>query len=391
MVFSILFSNTWVVQAHDIKTSIATEVLDLYAASMVTGKIDTYNDVFVASDEKDSFLSFMEWRVAIMDILDVGYSDFEYTINNIEVSSEGDNVVLLINFNETHNYINGVGTGSSVGLVLGVEIDDLKEDYKIINIYLVNDEFYDYFVQQTQASTQGNADARTGQNVLDTMIKQLYDLKAEMDTVQLEQSECQKEETIDTIVPFASGYSYSGSRGAAYANKYVETANSYFYHAGVDCTNFVSQCIWAAYGGWSSSMSNATMASNISNKVRMTSTWYAGSGGGSSAWENVDGLWNYAVGNTGNGPKAYGYNDGGYYSDILPIDMCVGDVLQKSSDGSDYSHSMYIISTPGGSDPSYSEIVIAQHTGNTTKTVAEVLVTTTYLRHMQFKYATFNS
>ncbi len=89
--------------------------------------------------------------------------------------------------------------------------------------------------------------------------------------------------------------------------------------------------------------------------------------------------------------KAYGHNNGGHYSDILPIDMCVGDVLQKSSDGIDYGHSMYIISTPGGSNPSYSEIVIAQHTSNLTKTVAEVIVTTTYMRHMQFMYNTFDS
>ena len=138
-------------------------------------------------------------------------------------------------------------------------------------------------------------------------------------------------------------------------------------------------------------MSNATMVNNISNKVRMTSTWYAGSGGGSSAWENVDSLWNYVVGNTGKGPKAYGHNNGSHYSGILPIDMCVGDVLQKSSNGSDYTHSMYVISNPGGSNPSYSEIVIAQHSGNMTKTVAEVLVTTTYMRHMQFMYNSFDS
>lgn len=67
LVFGIFFSNTKIVQAYDIKTNIAMEVLDLYAN-----------------------FSFMEWRVAIMDILDVGYSDFEYTINNIEIESKVD-------------------------------------------------------------------------------------------------------------------------------------------------------------------------------------------------------------------------------------------------------------------------------------------------------------
>ena len=97
------------------------------------------------------------------------------------------------------------------------------------------------------------------------------------------------------------------------------------------------------------------------------------------------------VGNTGNGPKAYGYNSGGHYSNILPIDICVGDVLQISLDGSDYYHSMYVISTVGGSDPLYSEIVVAQHTPNKTRTVAEVITTASYMRHMQFMYNTFDS
>lgn len=391
LILSIFFSHTCVVQAYDMKTNIAMQVLDLYADSMVTREVGMYDNMFETSDKKDFFVSFIKWRGAIMDILGVGYSDFEYTINNIEMKSKEDSTVLLINFDETHNYNNGIGTGSSVGIVLGVEIDDLKDDYKIMNIYLVNDEFYDYFVQRMRVATKTDVAVITEDAVLEEMVEELYDLKTEMDAVQLKQSGYEKEDISDIIVPSAAGYLYSGSMGAAYANKYVNNANSYFYNAGVDCTNFVSQCIWAAYGGWSPSMSNATMASNISNKVRMTSTWYAGSGGGSLAWENVDNLWNYVVGNTGKGPQAYGHNNGGHYSNILPIDMRVGDVLQKSVDGKDYTHSMYIISTPGGSNPSYTEIVIAQHTSNTIKTVAEVLVTTTYLRHMQFKYTTFDS
>ena len=131
-------------------------------------------------------------------------------------------------------------------------------------------------------------------------------------------------------------------------------------------------------------------ASNITNNVRMTSTWFAGSGGGAPAWENVDELWNYVVGNTGTGPKAVGYNNGGYYTDLLPIDIAVGDVLQRGSDGSDYSHSVYVVSVPGGSNPSYSEIVIAQHSGNMKRTVTELLASGgRYLRQMQFKPNSF--
>ena len=55
LVFCILFGNTQVVQAYDIKTTIAREVLDLYANSMVTGEVDIYDDIFEASDRKEFF------------------------------------------------------------------------------------------------------------------------------------------------------------------------------------------------------------------------------------------------------------------------------------------------------------------------------------------------
>lgn len=387
----IIFSNTSIVHAQDIQTNIATEMLDMYADVMVNREITIYDNIFANSEEKDFFYSFMKWRIAIMEILDVGYSSFEYTINNIAVEHTEDSIVFLINFNETHNYDNGITDCVSTGLILGVEIDTLKEDYKLLNLYLINDELYDYFMQQMQTINQYTTYTDSEISTFDTLIEQLYNLKREMDAVSCKQKEQLKEATTNAVVPLATGYTYSGSRGAAYANKYVENRNTSFYDAGLDCTNFVSQCIWAGYGGWMPTMDDSTMVSNITSKVRMTSTWYGGQGGGSPAWEQVDKLWDYVVGNTGNGPKAYGYNSGGHYSEILPIDICVGDVLQKSSNGSDYTHSMYVISTVGGSDPLYSEIVIAQHTSNTTKTLAEALINATYMRHMQFMYNTFDS
>lgn len=371
--------------------------------------MDEYKEVLLHRDMTEvenlleaggmTFCDYLEWRVAVMQILDVGYSDYEYTITDVSMLQQDEKSILRIAYNETFTYSNGAGQGFSNGQSLCAVIDGLGTDFRVLDLYLENVEFYDYFCERTAKTTYllntMNADQP---NPLSDMINELYAMKEEMDNVELTQKKTRKsvQESQESIVPYASTYSYSGGRGTAYANKYAENANPYFYNAGKDCTNFVSQCIWAGYGGWTSSMSDATMQSNIKNKVRMVpGTWFGGGkgGGGASAWENVDALWNFAVDNTGKGPKASGYNDGGYYTDVLPIDICVGSVLQKSPDGSDYTHSMFVISTAGGSNPGYNEIIVAQHSSaHSTATLAEAITLgAPYLRQMIFISNSFDS
>ncbi len=387
----IVLGSVSVVYAQDNEDTIATEIMNLYAEVMVKRDKSVYDSTFVASPEKDFFYSFLDWRLTIMTALDVCYNNFEYTITDISIESMEDSTLLLIEFNEIHEYNNGAGNGSSHGLVMGVEIDTLSEDYNIKNIYLVHDEMYEYFYQQMSKPSVSKMEDN---NIiyLEKMIANIYALKDEITEVALTQAENARQAVItENVAPYATQILYSGARGAAYANKYYKNSNSCFYFVnGYDCTNFVSQCIWAGYGGWNATMSDAAMINNISNKVCMTSTWYAGSGGGSAAWESVEALWDYAVGNTGNGPKAFGYNDGGRYTNILPLDICVGDVLQRSPNGIDYVHSMYVISTPGGEAPNYSQIIVAQHTENDTRTLAEVIIIGEYIRHMQFTHNTFD-
>lgn len=370
--------------------------MDEYKEALLHGDMTEVENLLEAGCM--TFCDYLEWRVAVMQILDVGYSDYEYTITDVSMLRQDEKTILRIAYNETYTYSNGAGQGFSNGQSLCAVIDGLGTDFKVLDLYLENVEFYDYFCERTAKTTYSLNTMNVDQpNPLSDMINELYEMKEEMDNVELKQKEIGKrlQESQETIVPYASTYSYSGGRGAAYANKYAANANTYFYEdQRLDCTNFVSQCIWAGYGGWTSSMSNATMQSNIKNKVRMVpGTWFAGSGGGASAWENVDALWNFAVDNTGKGPKASGYNDGGYYTDVLPIDICVGNVLQKSPDGSDYKHSMFVISTAGGSNPGYNEIIVAQHSSNkSTTTLAEAITLgAPYLRQMIFISNSFDS
>lgn len=85
-------------------------------------------------------------------------------------------------------------------------------------------------------------------------------------------------------------YSFNSSRAVAYANQFVNNANSYFYEVSSDCTNFVSQAISYGFGSGTSYSS--------SSSYRMVSGsyscgWFGGSHGGSGPWEGVGNHWNY--------------------------------------------------------------------------------------------------
>ena len=137
-----------------------------------------------------------------------------------------------------------------------------------------------------------------------------------------------------------------------------------------DCTNFVSQCIWAAYGGYVPS-NDTTTRTNISNKVRMVNTgtlntsWYGGTGGGSPYWEQVPVLWNFATNTTKvNGPKATGYNNSSSYANITPSTVNAGNVLQffnYRKSPQEYTHSVYVTYKPSSGTITWSNLLVSYH------------------------------
>ena len=122
--------------------------------------------------------------------------------------------------------------------------------------------------------------------------------------------------------------SYNSSAAATYA--YITAPYSYdpnyiFRAVTKDCTNFVSQCVWAGYGGTSGYALPSTPSQNyyaivalrnrVQNDYRMVpGSWYGRYWRESyvvppANWCGVTDFWDYAVGNTGNGPVATGFNN----------------------------------------------------------------------------------
>lgn len=190
-------------------------------------------------------------------------------------------------------------------------------------------------------------------------------------------------------------FSYNGANGAKYAEIYYDSPNPNFYYAyDADCTNFVSQCVWAAYGGWKPGDDDETMRLAIWEGKRMTEQggyigyWYANDGGGGEWWESVNDFWDYTTSPHEEGPVADGYNNEGKYSNIAARSIQVGDVLQfRNGNVGPYHHSVYVVAA----GRNYNSVVVCQHSVEAKRPLT-VLINgfggfTCYMRLMRFKPA----
>lgn len=151
-------------------------------------------------------------------------------------------------------------------------------------------------------------------------------------------------------------YKYDAGRGVAYARFYAdyfrvpEDLRLFFYDkVGNDCANFISQCVWAAYGGWKPGYDLKTVEENkelIKQTVRMVPFVWFGSlyFSGSNKWCRVVEFHDYAVASKTYGPKATRIFEG-EWKDLRPSMLQEGDVIQlvvASYAPYRYGHSLYV-------------------------------------------------
>ena len=144
--------------------------------------------------------------------------------------------------------------------------------------------------------------------------------------------------------------SYDREAAVAYARKFALTTNNgIFKSMDMDCTNFVSQCMWSGYGGTKGySLDNtAALKARVAADYRQTSTWYGRNADspyqyGSGAFIRVVDFWDYVTTNTGNGPRATGYNNNKTWKQLTVVPR-TGDILQVYTSGKGrYAHSVIV-------------------------------------------------
>lgn len=129
---------------------------------------------------------------------------------------------------------------------------------------------------------------------------------------------------------------YNRDAAVAYAQEWAYKRNPRYYNfdtLGGDCTNFISQCLYAGSG--------------IMNYKKTFGWYYNSVNDRAPAWTGVSYLYNFLIANKGTGP----------YAIELPLDKTQeGDIIQLSFDGSVYVHSLIVVTVNDGN------IYVATHT-----------------------------
>ena len=141
---------------------------------------------------------------------------------------------------------------------------------------------------------------------------------------------------------------YNRQKVYEYAKKWAYGRNPQYYNfdpVGGDCTNFVSQCIYAGCEQMNYNQNNG---------------WYYINGNDKSpSWTGVEFLYNFLLSNKGAGPK-------GEVTNIENLE--VGDIIQLSFNGTTFTHSLIVVKN----GTNVNNTLIAAHTYDTfDKSVSE--------------------
>ena len=116
---------------------------------------------------------------------------------------------------------------------------------------------------------------------------------------------------------------YQRGQAVAYAHRWAYGRNPAYYDfdlIGGDCTNFISQCLYAGCG--------------VMNYTRDTGWYYSSPDDRAAAWSGVAYLHRFLTRNRGPGP----------YAAEWPLPSAqAGDIVQLSFDDSVFSHSLFVV------------------------------------------------
>jgi len=140
-------------------------------------------------------------------------------------------------------------------------------------------------------------------------------------------------------MPFNIGY--NRRRAVAYANRWAYLRNPAYYdfsEIGGDCTNFVSQCLYAG--------------ARVMNYTPDTGWYYINSNERSPSWTGVQFLYDFLTQNKTRGP---------FGREVSLNEVRPGDVIQLENDGK-YYHSLFVVKT--NSTPDAENTLVNAHSMN---------------------------
>ena len=137
--------------------------------------------------------------------------------------------------------------------------------------------------------------------------------------------------------------SYDRQSAYEYAKTWAFKRNPKYYNfdpVGGDCTNFISQCLYAG--------------SRIMNYAKNTGWYYINGNNKSSSWTGVEFLYKFLINNNSVGP----------FGNEIPMQQLeIGDIAQISFDGFNFAHTVMVVKIEDVTD--IFRIYTASHTFDT--------------------------
>lgn len=131
------------------------------------------------------------------------------------------------------------------------------------------------------------------------------------------------------VIPYLPENGIRYARAFALHEQVPEADRLFYYSESDNCTNFISQCVWAAYGGWLPYGQTAENAARIRAGFRMvTGIWFGSQWHiGSTRWCRVEEFHTYVISSKTRGPAAR-MTVSGTFDTVAPSALQRGDVMQ---------------------------------------------------------------
>lgn len=407
-----------------------TDFFKTYYNGFVDGKSPELEKYVVENNNTKLYLSMLKNNVDNSIILGTGYKNYKLNITdcNIKILDSNNCELKLVYDLEYHYKMSEDILSADYNNIYNIEITGIHDGKLKISNILSSSQVYDNFKEKITKTCIKDNGRLSVKNYCTNLKKVSREIKNETQEIKKElgihpekklsnhyayiEKEDEKKTTLDKMgqvffdtlsfvdgskrAMAASKRTYSPANGVKYAKKYAYVGNNkkdkllFYYVNGGDCTNFVSQCVWAAYGGYSASDISATKK-RISNKKYMTSSWYGGSGGGHKNWENVTNFSSYVSSKKTYGPQGKIYNNNGKCTKLTGIQL--GDVIQmKAAKAKRYSHSLYVTQvnyTPGAGSTYFVSCHSTDALNKSLATVYSEWGKNSYARRISFRDAKF--
>jgi len=259
-----------------------------------------------------------EWHKQSLESMGYTYEDINTIVKFDEIKKiNSDRVSAVVDFLLVFRYSDIEPGGRTSRMRLDFQFDLLRTDnleWKVYGIQTDYDVFNRFLCMVESIKKEGQAENETRRHADIAKERLLLD-DADWFSTLIAQSAQSSEEITNAREEAQAkrGWClYNPVYGLYYASWYAtaDLSDRIFYTVsasnGGDCTNFVSQCVWAAYGACNPNV--AIMKYYRDNWLYMYYTnnystgWWGSTGGGCGSWEGVNSFWNIITAYNANAP-----------------------------------------------------------------------------------------